>query len=124
MRQHDIKDVQIVFPLAARTATPTAVTISTPCPHGIFVIHCTAVTSSPSVVFTISGVDAVGEAIWTILASAAITGTGTTVLRVHPSLTASANTIAKDFLPQAIKIAPVHGNADSITYSMGFIGAV
>lgn len=121
MRAHDQKDPQILMASAARTATHS-VTMVTPCLGGLFVIDVTAVTATPSVVFTISGVDPASDKAWTILASAAITGTGTTVLRVHPSLTAAANTIAKDVLPQALKITATHADADSITYSLGFIG--
>lgn len=114
------KDSQIVMPLAARTATHSA-TMLTPCMGGVFFINVTAATDSPSVVFTIAGVDPTGAA-YTILASAAITGVGATVLRIHPALTAAANTIAKDVLPQAIKITATHADADSITYSVSFVG--
>lgn len=121
MRAHEQKDGQIVFASAARTAT-VSVTMSTQCLGGVFIIDCTAVTATPSVVFTIAGVDPASDKAYTILASAAITGTGTTVLRIHPSFTAAANTIAKDVLPQALKITATHADADSITYSVGFVG--
>ncbi len=113
------KDPQVVFESAARTATVSA-TLATECLGGVFVIDVTAVVSAPSVVFTIAGVS--GDIEWTILDSAAITATGTTVLRIHPSLTAAANTIAKDILPQALKITATHANANSITYSVGYVG--
>jgi hypothetical protein len=117
MRDH--KDSQNLMPLAARTAT-SSITFNTPCLGGLFMINVTAASATPSVVFTIAGVmDGVA---YTILASAAITGTGTTVLRVHPELTAAANTIAKDVLPQAIKVTATHADADSITYSLNFVG--
>lgn len=121
MRAHDQKDSQVVIASAARTATHS-VTMLTPCLGGLFIIDCTAAAATPSVVFTIAGVDPASDKVWTILESAAITGTGTTVLRIHPSLTAAANTIAKDVLPQALKITATHADSDSITYSMGFIG--
>ncbi len=116
------KEVQPIFELGARTATPAAGTIACASAEGLFFINVTAVTSSPSVVFTILGVSPNGSAEYTILASAAITGTGLTVLRVSRQLTAAANTIAKDMLPAAIKVTAVHGNANSITYSMHFVG--
>lgn len=121
-RAHDIKDPQVVFASAARTATSSA-TLTTPCRAGIFVINVTAVTATPSVVFTIAGVDP-NDIEYTILTSAAITGTGTTVLRVNTDLTAAANTIAKDSLPQSIKVTATHADSDSITYSVGFIGVM
>lgn len=123
MRSHDIKDPQILMASAARTATHS-ITFNTTCLGGVFIIDCTAATDTPSVVFTIAGVDPASDKAWTILASAAITGTGTTVLRVHPELTAAANTIAKDMLPHAIKVTATHADTDSITYSLGFIGVM
>jgi hypothetical protein len=115
------KESKVVLASAARTATNEA-TMVTGCIGGVFVIDVTAVAATPSVVFTVSGVDPASNKAYTILASAAITGTGTTVLRIHPSLTAAANTIAKDMLPQALKITATHADADSITYSVGFLG--
>jgi hypothetical protein len=115
------KEFQPIFAKAARTATSSA-TISPESCSGLFFINVTAVSATPSVVFTIAGLDPVDSAEYTILASAAITGTGLTVLRVSPQLTAAANTIAKDMLPAALKITATHADADSITYSMSFIG--
>jgi hypothetical protein len=89
----------------------------------LFYINVTAVAATPSVVFTIAGVSPnPGSPVYTILDSAAITGTGLTVLRVSPQLTAAANTIAKDMLPGALKITATHADTDSITYSMHFVG--
>lgn len=115
------KEFQPIFAKAARTAT-TSATISPESSSGLFYINVTAVSATPSVVFTIAGLDPVDSTEYTILASAAITGTGLTVLRVHPQLTAAANTIAKDVLPAALKITATHADADSITYSVSFIG--
>lgn len=55
---------------------------------------------------------------YTILASAAITGTGTTVLRVYPGLTAASNLVANDILPSTWRVNLVHADSDSITYSV------
>lgn len=112
---------QIIFASAARTAT-TSATIPCNSAQGLFFINVSAVSATPSVTFTISGVSPAGDSIYTILASAAITGTGLTVLRVSPHLTAAANTIAKDILPSAIKVTATHADADSITYEMRFVG--
>ncbi len=112
---------QVIFEKAARTATTTA-TIPCNSAQGLFFIDVSAVAATPSVVFTISGVSPAGSTLYTILASAAITATGLTVLRVSPHLTASANVIAKDILPAAIKVTATHADTDSITYEMRFIG--
>lgn len=116
------KEHQLVFTRAARTATSSA-TLPCESAQGLFFIDVTAVTATPSVVFTIAGVsptDASTE--YTILTSAAITATGLTVLRVSPHLTAAANTIAKDILPAAIKVTATHADTDSITYEVRFVG--
>lgn len=114
------KKPELIFASAARTATSSA-TIPCRATEGLFYIDVTAVSATPSVVFTILGVSPSGTE-YTILASAAITGTGLTVLRVSPQLTAAANTVAKDMLPHAIKVTATHADADSITYSMYFMG--
>lgn len=121
MTCRDNKEHQEIFASAARTATSSA-TISCRSTQGLFFINCTAATATPSVVFTIAGVSPNGDVAYTILESAAITGTGLTVLRVSPHLTAAANTIAKDMLPAALKITATHADTDSITYSMSFVG--
>lgn len=116
-----MKEHQKIFDSAARTATTTA-TIGVASCQGLFFINVTAATATPSVVFTIAGVSPNGSTAYTILESAAITGTGLTVLRVSPQLTAAANTIAKDMLPDSIKVTATHADTDSITYSMHFVG--
>lgn len=116
------KEHQQIFARAARTATATA-TVPCESSQGLFFINVTAVTATPSVVFTIAGVsptDAGTE--YTILTSAAVTTTGLTVLRVSPHLTAATNTIAKDILPSALKITATHADTDSITYEVQFVG--
>lgn len=122
MKCHN-KEVQEIFASAARTATVSA-TISTRSSQGLIFIDVTAAAVTPSVVFTIAGVCPSEKSTeYTILTSAAITGTGLTVLRISPHLTAAANTIAKDILPQAIKVTATHADTDSITYSVYFVGS-
>lgn len=109
-----------VYASAARTATPTAVDQANVGYRGVHLtIDCTAVTSTPSVVFTIKGLDPVSGKYYTILASAAIVATGTTRLSVYPGCIAAANSVANDALPAVWKVDAVHGNANSITYTVG-----
>lgn len=108
------------FASAARTATGNSGDLYNGQHRGLhLVIDVTAIVSTPSVVFTIQGKDDLSGQYYTILASAAITGTGTTVLRVYPGLTASANVTANDALPLTWRVLATHGNANSITYSVG-----
>lgn len=108
-----------VYASTARTATPTAVSIDDIYVKGVqIIIDVTAASATPSVVPTIDGYDPLSDSWYNLLTGAAITGTGTTVLRIHPDLTAAANLIAKDFLPRTYRIVMTHADADSITYSV------
>ncbi len=111
--------VQTAYSSAARTTTPATVDLDVEAAHGlVLVIDVTAVTSTPSVVFNIDGLDELTGNTWTLLDSAARTTTGTTILRIAPELSASGNLIGKDTVPARIRIAPVHGNGNSITYTL------
>lgn len=118
-----VPDQVTVFASAARTATVASDTFANQHGHrGIeFVIDATAVTASPSVVFTLQGYSPLGNDFYTILASAAVVSAATTVLRVYPGLTAATNLVANDVLPALWRINAVHGNTDSITYSVNAI---
>ena len=105
---------------AARTASINSSDITNVNHRGVtVVIEATAATLTPSVVFTIQGKDAVSGVYYTLLASAAVTGISTTVLRVFPGATAAAGTVANDQLPRVWRISAVAADADSITYSIG-----
>jgi hypothetical protein len=108
---------------AARTATVASDTFANQHGHrGVeIILDATAITSSPSVVFTIQGYSPLGNDFYTILASAAVVSAATTVLRVYPGLTAATNTHANDVLPALWRVNAVHGNGDSITYSVNVV---
>jgi hypothetical protein len=112
-----------IFKSVARIATHNGLDIGkNPIYDGIIVvIDATVDPASASVVFTIQGKDPASGKYYTILASAAITGVGTTILRVDKNLTASANVVAKDVMPATFRIIATHADADSITYSVGAI---
>lgn len=115
-------ETQVIFSRAARTATASA-TIPVCSTQGLIYIDVSAASATPSVVFTIDGIAPTDKSsTYNILTSAAITGTGLTVLRISPHLTAAANTIAKDMLPGAIKVTATHADTDSITYEVQFVG--
>lgn len=110
-----------IFASAARTATVSSAWFTNSDYRGLHLtIDVTAAAATPSVVFTIEGQDRTSAKTYTILASAAITGTGTTVLKVYPALTAAANTVANDVLPRDWRLTATHADTDSITYSVGF----
>jgi hypothetical protein len=111
---------QTVFASTARTATEASATFGNPDGHRglVVVIDVTASADTPSVVFTVQGYSPLGNDYYTILASAAVTGAGQTVLRAFPGATAAANTVANDQMPGLWRVNAVHADADSITYSV------
>jgi hypothetical protein len=107
---------------AARTATNNSGPLSNFAARGVHVIvDVTAFAATPSVVFTIDGFDVVSGKWYTLLTSAAITGTGTTLLSVYPGITPAANTAVSQVIPRVWRVNATHGDADSITYSVGAI---
>jgi hypothetical protein len=109
----------IVFASAARTASANSADLLNPYGRGVVVtIDATASSATPSVVFTIKGKSTLGSDYYTILTSAAITGAGTTVLRVYPGLTAGANVTVSDVMPAVWRVEAVAGDSDSLTYSV------
>ena len=108
---------------AARTATPTAVSV----PVGRYqyahiITSVTAATATPSVVMTIDALDTVSGSYYNLLTSAAFTESGVPFLRelrIGPALPVTANVSANNILPSTIRITMTHADTDSITYSVG-----
>lgn len=118
--EKEINDV-ILFGSAARTVAPASLNEQDNryATGLVFTIDCTVIGSAPSVVFTLEGYDAASAKWYSILASAAITAVGTTTYYVFPAATVTANVSANKRLPRRWRIKPVHGNTDTITYSVG-----
>ncbi|MBA3760130.1 MAG: hypothetical protein H0X07_06310 [Gemmatimonadales bacterium] len=110
-----------LFATAARTATPTAANLTNFNGRAILVIlDVTAITATPLLTLTISGVDIVSGKVYALLTSAVIGAVSTTVFKVGPGLTAAANLVANEYLPRALQFSVSHGDADSATYSVGY----
>lgn len=113
-----------VYASAARTTSPDTQELTLPqgATQLILTVDVTAVTATPSVVFNIEGVDNESGNTWLLLASAAIAttnaATAVRTLSVGTGLAESANVSTAKPLPRKIRIGPVHGDADSITYSV------
>lgn len=74
------------------------------------VIDITAITgTTPTYTVTIEGKDPTSGKYYPILASAALTAVGTTVLRVYPGFTAAANLTANDALPLTWRVKDAIG---------------
>lgn len=72
--------------------------------RGLHLIVNVTAGSGFSLTFTLQGKDPITGVYYTILASAALVATGTTVLRVYPGLTAAANLTANDVLPDTWRV--------------------
>ena len=76
--------------------------------------------TTPTATFTVQGKDEVSEKYYTILASSALNATGTTVLKIGPGLTASANAAANDIIPRCFRvICTITGTTPSVTATVG-----
>lgn len=108
-----------IYASAARTAAPTLVDMVNYNARGLIIcINCTAIVATPSVVFVVEGKDSIPGDYWTMLSSVPIVATGKTVLMLGPTLTEAANLKANCLIPRTYRVRPVHGDADSITYSV------
>ena len=109
-----------MLPSSARIATNNSDDLTNSQQKGChIIIDVTAISATPSVVPTIQGKDSVSGKYYTLLVGAAITATGTTILKVYPALIPVANLVANDIVPVKFRILMTHGDADSITYSVG-----
>ena len=82
-------------------------------------IDITAVGGTPTLTVTLQGKSPTGI-YYTILASAALAATATTILRIDPSLTAAANLIAADLVPATYRILYALGGTDpAVTATIG-----
>lgn len=109
---------RVVFPSAARTASPTPEIFYVPddAENLEVLIDASAIAATPSVVFNI---DLDIDGTWTsFLASAAVVAVSTARMRIGPLMPTTANVSAPTVLPRAVRIRPIHGDADSITYSV------
>ncbi len=122
----DGADKRVAFKSEARTATPAVYSQADGNQGrngGHFILTVTAIGAAPSVVFNFEALDDISGLWYPLLISAAVVATTAvpTVFRIFPGVTPVANLAVSDFLPPTWRIRPVHGNADSITYSVGAI---
>ena len=112
---------QTAFASAARTATPTAVEIDVAdnVTNAEILVVTSAIGAAPSTTINLEEQDDTGA--WSvILASAAIVAVGQVRMLLGPDIAAAANVAAQCVLPRKLRVRPVHGNANSHTYSIRF----
>jgi hypothetical protein len=108
------------FPSAVRNASSNSDDLCNDYFRGVeVVLDVTVAPGVDTVTFTIQGKDETSGKYYTLLASTAISATGTTVLRVYPGLTAAANAAANLALPRAWRVQATHSAGSNFTYSVG-----
>ena len=108
-----------LLPLGTRTANASSpiITVTEKYQAAHVVIDVTAGTGF-NLLFSVKGKDATSGKSYTILTSATINTTGTTVMKIGPELTAGSN-IAKDYIPYNWYIDVTQSGGVSANYSVG-----
>ena len=112
---------KVIYASAARTATPTALQFAVPAGTRAIrvVLDATAVTATPDVVLKIDALDSTSGKFVNLLTGASVATVSTMPYTVGLGVTAAANVAAAAPLADQLKITCTHGDADSITYSVG-----
>jgi hypothetical protein len=118
MRQASLNGTAL--PSAARTTTQTVADIDTAGLSFLNVVLDMTVAGSGSVTLTINGKDQASGKYYLILSGATVTTNTTNRYKVGPNVTAAANSIAQDYLPDTIQLVVTANNANSATYSLGY----
>jgi len=105
----------------ARTATNSTSDFTNVGHQSLIVVFDVTAVSTSDVKLKIEGKDPASGKYYTILESASVTTISINVYRVSPHLTAAANTIAKDIMPTTFRFTMTHANANSTTYSVGYM---
>lgn len=106
---------------AARTTTQTSADIVVHNARTLTVVLDMTTVGTGSVTVTINGKDAASGKYYPMLTGAAIITNSTNRYRIGPTLAAVANSIAQDYLPRIIQIVVTANNANSATYSVGYV---
>lgn len=107
-----------IYASAIRTASSVSADVVRTTERGVsFIINMTVVPGVDTVTFTIQGKDNLGN-YYTLLASAALVGTGVVVLSVCPGCAVTANVSASAILPDVYRIITTHSAGTSFTYTV------
>ena len=112
---------ETILASAARTATINVELTNTLYKGVVIIFDWTVEDVAATLTLHIEGESTLGSDWYTILSSAALTAVGTTVYRVYPSMAATANLTATDFLPPTWRFRVAVGDASSTTYSVNAI---
>lgn len=110
---------QTILASGARTTTQTGSDISVVGCNAAIVTLDVTTAGTGSITVLIEGKDTISGKYRTLLTGAAVTTVTTNVYKVGPTVAASANAIAQDYMPSTIRVTVTHNNANTITYSVG-----
>lgn len=115
-----------ILPLGVRNASPAVWLGHVEDGIGVIVlVDIAAMDAGATLTVHIEGIGSSAQRAYSILSSAALSAAGLAVLKVYPALTAVANQVANDVLPERVRIRAVHGGTPgNITYSVAacFVG--
>lgn len=119
LRNYSAVDTVEIYSSGARTATPDTYELGNQRCRGLYVIvNVTALTSTPSLVVKLQGVDTENDVTWDILTSPTITEIGTYIMQLGPGLERGGTSVVNGIVPPRFRLSATHGDSDSITYSV------
>lgn len=104
----------------AFTATQNSQDMSNTNLVGAHVIVDVTVVGTGTLTPKLQGKDPASGKYYDLLVGAAISGTGTTVLKIYPGILASGSVAAQDILPAVWRVVLTKSDATSWTYSVGY----
>lgn len=117
------KKNKTILASAARTATVAVSGINTgDAPAAYFVLDVTVDgAASAGITWKVDYLDETSGKYVNLLTGASVADVGTTVYKISPALTAAANSIAQEHVPQTLKVTVTHADANAMTYSVGLL---
>lgn len=107
---------------AARTASNSSSDFTNKHTIGAhLILDITVAPGIETLTIAVEGKDPTSGKYYSVLTSAALTATGTTILKVYPGITATANLAVSDILPSTFRVTATHSAASSWTYSIGVV---
>jgi hypothetical protein len=110
----------VALSATASTTTQTSADLQNPFGHDLRVIVDMLTVGTGSITVVIKGKDVGPGSYFTILSSAAIIANGQTILEVGPELTAAANSVAKEIVPDIWQVVATANNANPTTYEISY----
>lgn len=106
---------------ASRTTTQTSGDLTNIAGNTLTVVLDMTTVGTGSVTVTINGKDPASGKYYLLLSGAAIVTNSTNRYRVGPSVAASANAVAQDYLPRTFQIVVTANNANAAVYTLGYM---